>query len=115
MFFPGKHIIKGKQMFKCSGVCVVFLAAAMLSSCAQKPADHMSVAKLQLTEISRDYLVKQHPDWAKRMEYADQNIVVVERRECWEVHVDMATEEHGRVAVVRIAKGTMEPLGTYHE
>jgi len=111
---PGKHL-KGKQMMKNSGVYVVLLAVVMLASCAQEPRDHMGLAKLQLKDISRDYLQKRHPDWAKQLDQTDQNIVVVERRECWEVHFAMPVEDHGRTAVVRLAKGTLEPLGTFHE
>lgn len=87
--------------------CVIGLATA---GCSQ--GDRMARAKEQLVDISHDYMATDHPDWADQ---CDGEIVVVERVNCWEVHFPLRADSADRTAVVRIAKGTMEPLGMFHE
>lgn len=93
--------------------CIAAVTALLvLSSCSQGPKDHMAHARTQLIDISRDYFQKDHPDWARQL---DCCIIVVERRDCWEVRFDLPAENRDQTAIVRIAKGTMRPMGTFHE
>jgi hypothetical protein len=90
-------------------VCACGVAIS-LAGCGQ--TDHMAKAKEQLVDISRVYLAKDHPDWSCQ---CDGEIVVVERVQCWEVHFPMRADNNSRTAVVRISKGTLQPMGLFHE
>lgn len=96
-----------RSAITCVFACLVVVA---LAGCGQ--IDHMAKAKEQLVEVSKVYLAKDHPDWSCQ---CDGEIIVVERVQCWEVHFPMRADNADRTAVVRVSKGTLEPIGMFHE
>ncbi len=91
-------------------ICMCALCLS-LSSCGR--TDHMAQAKEQLVDISKTYLAKDHPDWAGQCQCDE--IIVIERASCWEVHFPLQADSANRTVVVRLAKGTLEPVGMFHE
>ncbi len=93
-------------------IAVLALAGVLCVSGCKGPEDQMEIAKMQLVTISKDYLQVDHPNWAKQM---GRRIIVIEGATCWDVQFPLPVDEDGQTAVVRIAKGTMEPLGVFPE